>query len=81
VIPSNPSGVPPETAEVKKRFFITHVGWVTVNNYGAVEWDTVGNPIYGYVPKTILAADTLFSLTREVRASIAEMRKEAVYAR
>jgi hypothetical protein len=70
----------PLEPEVKKKFFITHIGWVTVNNYGTVEFELPGF-LGGEPRKVIWAADTLHSVNREVRASIAEMRKEKVYAR
>lgn len=60
--------------EVIKTFFVTHIGTVKVNNYGAVEFEAKMN-------KVILHIDTLYEITRETRRVVAEMRKDGVYAR
>jgi hypothetical protein len=62
------------TPEIKKEFFVTHVGRVSVNNYGAVEFETPTDRTFWHI-------DTLYQIAREVRAAVAEMRKEGVYRR
>lgn len=68
--------------EVKKQFFVTHVGHITVSNYGVVEFETGGAPAVGIMPRRVIwHIDTLREINREVRQAVAEMRKEGVYAR
>jgi hypothetical protein len=61
--------------EIKKEFFITHIGKVTVNNYGAVEFETQ------IPPKVLMSANTLNEINREVKYYIKEMRMEGTYRR
>jgi hypothetical protein len=53
----------------EKTFFITHIGRVTVNNYGAVAFEP------NAINKVIVHVDTIYEIARELRAAMAEFRR------
>lgn len=68
--------------EIRKEFFVSHIGRVSVNNYGAVEFETGGAPAVGIEPQRVIwSVHTLQELNREARVAVSEMKKEGVYQR
>lgn len=55
-----------------RTFSVQGLGEVTVNNYGAIEWDTKEGR------RAVLHIDDLPAITSGARAAIALMRQEAV---
>ncbi len=68
-----------------REAFVTHIGKVTVNNFGAVSFEAnVGTPIGLVVrepAKVIISVDTLREISSVVRSAIADMKKDGVYER
>ncbi len=60
-------------SEVKKEFFITHIGQVTVNNWGTIQFENKFEKL------TIMSDQTLTDLCRGVKYYIKEMKEERVW--
>ncbi len=63
------------TAETR-TFFVVHIGAVTVNDHGTVEWTDHGSA-YRDDAHIIMHADTLYEIAREVRAALREVNYAA----
>lgn len=69
-------------AERTRQFFVTHIGTVTVNNFGAVSFDAniPERRFDPHIPAKVVAADyTIAEINKGVREAVRAFKAEGVW--